>query len=324
MKSQQSYLTMKLSFLFSLLLILSAGCGKDEDEGDSRKEMIMGIIEDISADSIQSHIEWLQGMGTRFMLAGNQSDVANSIRNRFIRMGYRDAKLDTFHVTRFYRDIEYRTVQYNVIAMLTGSEYPDSLCILGGHYDNILSSGDPFTEAPGANDNASGTAAVIEVARVLKKNNFKPSKTIMFIAFGAEELGLYGSHDFASDPGEFAGKISFMLNNDMIAYEPDDNPASWQVNILDYDNSHSLRAEAEDIIKYYTRLGYMNDNTYNRYSDSYPFALNGYKALFFTSLKMDPEYHTLNDLSSNCNFDYCSEIVKISCAILAEKNYRNN
>jgi Zn-dependent M28 family amino/carboxypeptidase len=63
---------------------------------------------------------------------------------------------------------------------------------------------------PGANDNASGVAATLEIARVMKKFNFRPGYTIMFLAFGAEELGLLGSRDFAADPGGYAGRIRFI------------------------------------------------------------------------------------------------------------------
>ncbi len=191
---------------------------------------------------------------------------------------------------------------------------------MGGHYDDILSTSD-LTVVPGANDNASGTAAVLEVARVMKKNKYKPKSTIMFIAFGAEEIGLLGSSGFCDHIlNGFSERVRFMLNSDMIAYEASSSAADWFVNIIDYDNSHSLRHEAEAICDKYTVLNYTNDNTYNRQSDSYPFFTNGYKALFFFSGDADPNYHSLNDVVSNCNFGYCTEVVKLQCALLADKN----
>jgi hypothetical protein len=111
-----------------------------------------------------------------------------------------------------------------------------------------------------------------------------------------------------------------MLNNDMIAYEPGTDALAWNVIIKDYDNSHDLRKEAENLCLKFTSLSYTYDNTYNQQSDSYPFFLQGYKALFFFSNIMDPQYHSLNDISGNCNFGYCSEIVKISCALLVYNN----
>lgn len=297
-------------------------CSKDEDnDAQVQKEtMIRSLLDEIRSDSLQSYVEWLKGMGTRFALAENHRNVAVRIREKFKSAGYADAILDSFYITRTYRNVTYSQWQYNVIAMIRGTDYPDSVCILGSHYDDIVGTGDPFLAAPGAHDNASGTAATIEIARVMKKKGFSPQKTIQFIAFGAEELGLYGSLDYSADPGEFAGRISFMLNNDMIGYDPDPNSASWQVNILDYSNSQGLRSETQKLIQKYTSLRFINDNRYNKQSDSYPFSLRGYRALFFTSVKTDPYYHTINDLPSNINFGYLREIAKVSCAVLAEKN----
>ena len=303
-----------------VLLLLTANCKREDNEQERKEALIRNMLDEINADSVEADVSWLQSMGTRFAIEQSHRNVAVRIKKRFIGMGYDDARLDSFFITKVYRNIGYDMWQYNVIAVIQGSQYPDSLCIIGGHYDDILSTGDPFTIVPGANDNASGTAAVLEVARVMKKLEFTPKRSIMFITFGAEELGLYGSFYFAGDPHEFKGKISFMLNNDMIAYETETNPVLWTVNIMDYDNSHKLRSDAEQTIKKYLSLNYRNDNRNNKYSDSYPFFLNGYKALFFFSDKTDPNYHTLNDLKVNCNFNYCREIVRANCALLAEKN----
>jgi Zn-dependent M28 family amino/carboxypeptidase len=111
-----------------------------------------------------------------------------------------------------------------------------------------------------------------------------------------------------------------MLNNDMIAYQPGTDQSEWIVNINDYDNSHNLRTEAEQMCTRFTVLKYINDNTFNRQSDSYPFFTNGFEALFFFSNYIDPNYHTLNDLVEYCNFDYCREIVKVCCALLVDNN----
>ena len=317
--------SIKVLFLFSTLfltILFLTKCTKEDSEKARREAHILTMVNNINADSLEADVVWLQDMGTRFALADNHRSVAVKIMNRFIGMGYSDARLDSFLVTKTYRNINYEQWQYNVIALIEGTEYPDSLCILGGHYDNNLAADDPFVVVPGANDNASGIAALMEIARVMKKYNFSPKSTIMFAAFGAEEIGLFGSSHLAANPFEFSQKIRFMLNNDMIAYEApgDPNASPWCVNIIDYDNSHGLRIDAEKICTKFTPLIYKNDNKYNKSSDSYPFYTNGYKALFFFSEISDPKIHTLNDVAEYCSFGYCCEIVKISCGLLAEKN----
>lgn len=308
-----------VSLFLAVSVLLISSCSKDDEKAE-REALIYKITGDIKADSIQSYVTWMQAMGTRFALADNHLNVAVSIKNRFIAMGYADTRIDTFRISKTYKGIVYNQNQYNVIATLEGDTPSDSICLIGGHYDNVTGSGDPFTAAPGANDNASGVAAALEVARVFKKNGFIPSTTIKFIAFGSEELGLYGSYSYAVNAFQTAMKIRFMLNNDMIAYQPVTDKTSWKVNIVDYINSHAFRWQAETLCRKYTILEPFNDNTHNNASDSYPFYTNGFKALFFFSELMDPNYHTINDITSNCNFEYCSEIVKLNCAILMDKN----
>jgi hypothetical protein len=305
-------------------LLLCHSCTRENVS--HKEEMITTLTGEIKADSLKTYVEWLENLGTRFTLASNRRQVAMKIKNKFISFGYTDVKLDSFHIAGTFRGTyPYDLWQYNVIAKLEGTTNPDSLCIIGGHYDNILRTGggDPFTTAYGANDNASGTAAALEVARVMKKNSYESRNTILFIAFGAEELGLLGSHAYANNAYSTSSKIRMMLNNDMIAYEPSSVKTDWMVNILDYDNSHDLRYKAEDLLHKFTVLNHTNINTYNKQSDSYPFSLKGYPAIFFFSNSSDPNYHTLSDLSGQCNFNYCAEIVKISCALLVDANTSN-
>lgn len=303
------------------LTLLIVTCTRDEDsEAVRRESLTRKLTEDINADSLESYVTWMEGMGTRFALADNHRDVAMAILMKFKTFGYSNTRLDSFLLDRTYDNIRYLQWQYNVIATLDGTVFPDSVCIVGAHYDDNLNTGDPFSVAPGANDNASGVAAALELARVIRKHNFSPKNRIEFIAFGAEELGLYGSKAYAAQANRSSENIKMMLNNDMIAFEPGTDPSAWNVVIKDYDNSHDLRQEAEKMCLKFTSLSYTNDNTYNQQSDSYPFFTEGFKALFFFSDTMDPGYHSLNDLSANCNFGYCREIVKISCALLVYNN----
>jgi hypothetical protein len=317
----KSYKAISLIFLLSGLSLFLNNCRKDEVTDEQRRESIINKLnEDISTDSLARTVTWLQDMGTRFALSGNKRKIAVQIQSRFKNIGYPDAIIDSFLINKLYQNIIYQEWQYNVIATLRGGTYPDSVCIIGAHYDDNLNAGDPFSIIPGANDNASGVAAALEIARVMKKNSYSPKNSIEFVAFGAEEIGLIGSNTYAAESLQKSRKIKFMLNNDIIAYTPSGNQAGWAVNIIDYDNSHNLRSEAERLCLKFTVLHAINDNTYNKQSDSYPFFTNGYKALFFFSAYVDPNYHTLSDIAENCNFGYCREIVKLSCSVLVDNN----
>lgn len=318
-----------LSGLVALALFLNS-CSKDESnppviiiEPTPDPEISL-VINNISEDSIQKYVQALENMGTRFALADNRRDIAIEILNKFESFGYTDVKLDSFKITdHYYNDNYYTNWQYNVVATLPGTVFPDSVSIIGGHHDSTVKKtlGNPFNSAPGANDNASGVAATLEIARVLKKVDFQPKATIKFVTFAAEELGLYGSYDYAEKAFQANTKIKMMLNNDMVAYWANPDTSNWCVNILDYSNSTSLRKKAQEVCKLYTSLKTNNDNTDQEYSDSYPFSLKGYKAIFFISNADDGNYHTLNDLTTACNFKFCREVAKVNCILLIENNF---
>jgi len=304
-----------------LFILIVSGCTKPDKE-EIKAQYISRLVNKINSDSLVSYVTWMQNMSTRFMFADNHRQVAVNLKNKFIRLGYPDTKLDSFNVTATYKGIEYITTQYNVIATLVGKS-TDSISVLGAHYDNRISSdtGDPFVFVPGANDNATGVGAMLEIARVMKQRSFIPSSTIQFVAFGAEEFGLFGSFDFSQKASSRGENIRMMLNNDMIGIPSSSDPGMWYVNIIDYDNSHYLRSEAQRLCERYSSVGYVNDNSVAKRSDSYPFYLSGFQALFFMQNTPGSTYHTESDLVTTINNQYCREIVKISCALLVDRNY---
>lgn len=316
----------RVGLFLSIILVLLIGCNKEEEVDEiyqlSKSEEIKIHLSEISADSLESYVRWLENMGTRYLFANNHRDVALSIKNKFLDFGYNNAYLDSFSLTLYCSTLmkTVTTWQYNVVATLNGHVYPDSIYIMGGHYDCINNTGDSYTYAPGANDNASGVATTLEVARIMKYKNFKSRSTIRFIIFAAEEAGFYGSWDYSNKASVRGDKISMMLNNDMVAYWPGIEPGRWTLNIIDYPNSGSLQDYARLISSQYTTLLTTNDNTYSQYSDSYPFAQNDYKAVFFITNADDPNYHTDNDIADECNFEFCREVAKINHAILMELN----
>jgi len=306
------------TFLVTVVLLLFQSCEKDPQQ--TKEEFISESVEQISADSLESYVQWLENMGTRFMLADNHRLVAAGIKQKFIDFGYPDTSLDSFYVTSKYSGEYYQTWQYNVIATRRGI-FPDNVSVVGAHYDNYIKSGDPFSFIPGANDNASGVAAMLEIARLIHSTSFRPLYTIRFVAFAGEEFGFYGSLDYCDKAMKKNENIIMMLNNDMIAGQPDPVFTAWPVYFVYYKNAIGLLEEAERNCISYTSLASYNDTTLAARSDSYPFYRYGYEPIFFTQGSSDTNYHTANDLTSACNFEFCREVTKISYALLLEKNY---
>jgi len=294
------------------------GCRKEPEM--TREEFVSYMSGQVSSVNLESSVRWLEGMGTRFALAENRRDVAVNIRDRFISMGYHSASLDSFYLQKTIQDVTWSTWQYNVIASIEGRE-DDSICIVGAHYDSYASGVNPFVTAPGANDNGSGTAAVMEIARIIRGSRLRPRHTVMFIAFAAEELGLHGSYSQAEKSAANGDKIIMMLNHDMISYvaNPDEKP--WHLNLIHYENSADLRDEAALLCNAHSSLVSYSDNTFNDRSDSYPYYLNGFEALFFHQSDIEGTYHTAGDRVTVCNFEYAREVVKVSCALLVDNNY---
>jgi leucyl aminopeptidase len=304
----------------SLLIIILTGCSKEstineeEWDGIGKNPKVAIFADAIHTDSLKSIVLWLQGKSSRFMYNSNRKQIAKEIKDRFVRLGYLNTRIDSFFLSDGFS-----FWQYNVIARLEGIANNGKVFVAGAHYDST--SHDPETNAPGADDNASGVSGIIEIARVLKKNGFVPKSSIEFVAFGAEEAGGLGSEDYAKKAFAKSVDIVAMLNLDMISYAPSSNPDTWVLNIMNYSNSIDLHSRIVDCGKIYSKLTFKNDNSDCEFGDSYLFFIKGYKAVFFIAdIDSDPFYHTVNDVAANCNFPYCREIVAVSCAYLVQEN----
>jgi hypothetical protein len=160
---------------------------------------IQPIVQSVSGDSLFATIADLQPMDR--VNANNSMVPANYLQQRLL--SYR---MDTV----FFHYFKANTPP-NVVAIRYGTVQPNEYWVMGGHYDAVV-------PGAGADDNASGTAAVIEMARVI--NNYDLDKSLMLVLFSAEEVGLWGSTAFV-DSAVNHFNIAGMINLDMIAYSHD-------------------------------------------------------------------------------------------------------
>jgi len=316
-----------MKFLFALILFmvfsLNTGILRANRAlhytGDS---LIASVLASISSDSVESIIQTMQGFGNRFALADNNKEIATWVKDKFIDYGYTHVVLDSFLLD----SIEWPQSsgnfhsewQYNVIAKLQGSTDTNKYYILGAHYDAIVNP-DAFAFTPGADDNASGMAAVFETARVFKKHNLQPKYNILFIGFAAEELYLSGSKYLAQKYANQNNDIVLMINNDMIAHNPNSS-ATWKYKIQKYPHTEWVVLLAEEVANTYTSLQTVIDSNAINYSDSYPFFLNGYDAVFFQEYDFNTRLHTTDDIIDHLDMAYAKEVIKISCGILLKQN----
>jgi len=184
------------------------------------------------------------GLRHRYCLAPNRDSVALWIQQQFVSIGYTDVQLDSFLYSG--------TWQKNVIATLPGTTKADQIILIGAHHDSY-SSGSPTVIAPGADDNASGTAAVLEIARILQKTGYRPKSTIKFATFAAEERGLLGSRAHAQRLRAAGARISLMVNHDMISYSST-SPSLSSVDINYYTGYEDVREVAAEMVARFCTL----------------------------------------------------------------------
>ncbi len=299
----------KFLFVF-LLTILFIGTN-----AQTLKQKIESVHSYMSVDSVTYYVQSLENFGTRFQYHENRKEIANWLKDQFVGMGYEQVELDSFYVvTRFNNNVP--VMQYNVVATLTGSTRPDEIFIIGGHYDSFNHTGD-LENAPGADDNASGTASALETARAIKLAGYQPSATIKFVCFAAEELmlsGNSGSEYMAAKYREQNINLKLMINNDMIANNPRPLNESM-VSVNYYTGNEYLKDIAKRLVEEYTVVTPM-DGGRDTWTDSRSFHEEGFPAIYYDEYDFSPYYHTSDDLVVNCDMEYCTEIIKASSAML--------
>jgi len=273
-----------------------------------------GIIDDlialIEADSIESYIQTLQDFQTRYAYADTRDAVAQWLADKFMSFGIVSVEQDSF----YYNGIWHK----DVIAVVPENVSPDEYIFIGGHHDSIVHFGanpNPMVFAPGADDNGSSTAGVLEMARVIMEMGYEPDVNLVFCTFGAEEIGLVGSHFLAQAASQMGLDLRAMINADMIANNTRD-PGEWLVDVYRYTGAEHLYELALQLIPQYTTLSFGYSELNSSGSDSYPFWINGYDPVYFFENEFSPYYHSNQDLLINCDIPYCTEIVKLQLATL--------
>ena len=267
-------------------------------------DSILRIISAVSDSTITSTIQGLQNFGTRYAYNANRDSVFRWVRQRFIDAGVTDVVLDSFQYNG--------TWQKNVIATIPGSMNPTAEIIVGGHLDSYSSN---LLQAPGADDNASGTTAAIEMARVLVQSGYNPTMTLRFIGFAAEELGLIGSADYAAKARAQNRNIKVMMNYDMIGYR-NQTQSDRDVYIVWYPGSEAFSALHSTAASLYTPITPVLTSQYRSGSDSWSFYQQSYNTVFAIERDFSPYYHSPNDLLQYLDIPYAREVIKAGLAMV--------
>lgn len=201
---------------------------------------------------------------------------------------------------------------WNIAGIIEGSDpvLKNEYIILGAHLDHVGGQGDGEIYFPGANDNASGSAAVLEIGRTLSKLENKPKRSIIIVLFASEELGLNGSTFFANNLNIPKENIKSMFNMDCVGYGDSiqvgggiDNKEMWDL--------------AKSIDDKNDRL--MTSNTWKGGgADAEPFYRNGIKTLYFVTTNSYAHLHKLSDKVETLNAKLFEAITRLTYRTLYE------
>lgn len=325
------------------------------------------MVKEVSADSLQSYIKQMVAFGTRNTLS-TQSNPNRGIGaarvwvlNKFNAFAKQSnsrlsAIIDTTTYKADGRRIDSTIILGNVVATLKGTDPNDKrIFIISGHLDNMRTNVmDRVNDAPGANDDASGCAAVLECARIMSTHNFPA--TIIFVTVSGEEQGLLGAAYMANKMKAANANIEAVLNNDIMG-----SNNSSETNIIDntrirvfseglsiLDTGRIARnirhlglendGKARQLARYVKEIGeryvenievvmvYRNDR-FLRGGDHTPYVENGYAAVRFTEMNENYYHQHQNvrvengiqygDLPEFMDFEYLRKNTAVNLSNLA-------
>ena len=213
----------RLIFAVSILLIVAFTASPQKPPKPNPE--ITKMVKEVSAKNIEASIRKLVSFGTRNTLSEQDNPTRGIgaardwIFNEFVKIsqdcgGCLDVQKEAFVQPKGNRIPEPTTLT-NVFAILNGTTDAKRYYVVSGHYDSMCTSPtDAVCDAPGANDDASGTAVSIELARVMSKRKF--DATIIFMAVPGEEQGLLGAANFAERAKQSNMNIEAMFTNDIV------------------------------------------------------------------------------------------------------------
>src|SRR5216684_5269707 len=374
-RSMKSWLRVSAIFVaVSLLMVVFCRAQAQESSAPGmsdkavRDPKIAAALQQVSAPRIQANIEKLVSFGTRStqsaqdsgsLAAGRGIGAAREwIKAEFERYskdcgGCLEVKTDSFTEEPADR-IPKPTEITNVYAVLKGTDAENAkrIVLVTGHYDSRNSDTLDITgEAPGANDDGSGTAVSLESARVL--THLKFPATIIFLAVAGEEQGLNGSHHFAKMAKEQGWQLEAVLNNDIVGGDKSAEQDHSVVRVFseglpaaaterDISRIRGLGGEndsgSRQLARYIADVGRTYDvgvkpmlvfrlDRYLRGGDHYSFNQQGFSAVRFTEFREDFHHQHQNvraengieygDLPRFVDFDYVAHVTRLNAASLA-------
>lgn len=330
---------MKYPRLLSLSILVVVGLASGQADGGVNPK-IPSLLRGVSKENVERILKRLESFHTRHVLSSDREGFGNKAAAEWLQDEFRSlnprlqVSLDTYELPpqggRINRPLTIR----NVVGVLPGrqTEPRERIFVLNAHYDTVARkedgtwSRDDFDNyAPGVNDDASGVAALLELARVFRQEEF--DATIYFVAFSGEGIGLVGSTLLAARLKEENKNICGVIGLDMIGNieggsgridnnrirvfsdGPMDSPSRQLARYAKYVGELYFPSVEIDLIYRADRFGRGGDHT--------SFVLEGWPGI--RMMEANENYsrqHTINDTIENVSLDYCTRNIRIVGSVL--------
>jgi len=305
-------------FLLAALAVVSVSCNSVQNTTNTQMSRV-DYANTITANDLKTHLYIYAGdeMEGRMTGTKGQKLAAEYLRNFYQNQGIESP----IEKNNYYQDIPASYFERakdpkaseNVLAYIKGSEFPDEIIVLSAHLDHVGTDKDGNVYN-GADDDGSGTVALLEMAEAFQKavkDGNGPKRSILFLHVTGEEIGLYGSKYYTENPIFPLANTVVNLNTDMIGrIDPNkaDNPN--YIYLIGSDKlSQELHDVSEAVNKQYTNLEldytFNDENDPNRFyyrSDHYNFAKNNIPVIFYFN-GVHADYHKMTDTPDKIEYD---------------------
>jgi hypothetical protein len=266
------------------------------------------LVELVSSDELRSSVQALASFHSRHTFSSHIGPAADWIVGRFTAAGYADVVKLPWTRSGHTAD--------NVVCTKPAAGSGGRIVIVCAHYDSRMETlGDSTARAPGADDNASGVAAILEMARLL--HGVRLRDTLRFVAFSGEEQGLWGSTAYANDLRAAGVNVHRLINLDMIGWPPADGSVTVERDLGNVVAGNDATSQAfGDVMAQaaadYTTLPVKLGPIYA--SDYMPFEANGDVTIGAYEGSGNPHYHATSDQPATLDYGYLTSVTRLTLA----------
>ena len=272
------------------------------------------MVSQVSEPSIRNMIDKLSAYKTRHYKSPTGVESSIFIRDTWAALAKNrtDVKVELYKHKSWPQD--------SIVMTIEGSEKPNEIVIVGGHADSIAGMFGGSGRSPGADDNASGISTITETIRILMDNNFKPKRTVKFMGYAAEEVGLLGSKEIANEHKAKGAQVIGVVQFDMTLRKGTlDKDIVMMADFTNQAQNEFLGRLIDEYVKVswgYSRCGY-------GCSDHASWTAAGFPASMpFESTMEDinPSIHTAKDTVESAGGDamHATKFAKLAIAFVAE------